>query len=323
MMDRTDRHFRYLVRRITRRTLLYTEMVTTQAILRGSNPQVLAYDDSEHPLALQLGGDDPQELATCARIAEDMGYDEVNLNCGCPSDRVQSGRFGAVLMAHPEVVAACVSAMKAAVGVPVTVKHRIGIDDHDAYEDMLRFVDVVAAAGADRFTVHARKAWLSGLSPKENRTIPPLRAEEVVRLKRERPHLAIELNGGIKSLPEAHRHLEGVDAVMIGRAAYDDPFILADADRSVFGELDRRPAERIEVVRAMIPYVASVAAGGARPYTVVRHMLGLFAGQRGGRAYRRVLSTDGPKATAGAEVIERALAALAEAQAAPDARRAG
>lgn len=309
MMDRTDRHFRYLIRRITHRTLLYTEMVTTQAILRGSVERHLAFHEDEHPIALQLGGDDPRALVACARIAEDMGYDEVNLNCGCPSDRVQSGRFGAVLMAYPEVVAEAVTALRAAIKVPVTVKHRIGIDDRDSYEDMLHFVDTVAAAGPDRFTVHARKAWLKGLSPKENRSIPPLRYDEVHRLKRERPQLAIEINGGIMDLEQARLHLVGVDAVMIGRAAYDDPLLFADADAAFFGGA-RRPISREHVVHEMIPYIERMEETGTKPHAVLRHMMGLFAGRRGGRAWRRVLSSEGPRAVQGAPVLLRALASM-------------
>ncbi len=306
MMDRTDRHFRYLVRQITRRTLLYTEMITTQAILRSRNPEVLRYHEDEHPLALQLGGDDPKALAACARIAEDLGYDEVNLNCGCPSDRVQQGRFGAALMREPERVAELVSAMKAVVRVPVTVKHRIGVDEIDRYEDLLGFVDPVAAAGADRFTVHARKAWLTGLSPKENRTVPPLRPELVVRLKQERPGLDVEMNGGVKSLDEALDHLARVDAVMIGRAAYDDPFLFAEADHRVFAAPARPAPSREVVAAAMAEYID---AEQVRPQAALRHILGLFAGQPGGRAFRRVLSEEGPTARHGAPVIERALAA--------------
>lgn len=316
MMDRTDRHYRYLVRRITRQTLLYTEMVTTQAILRRADPRLLAYHADEHPISLQLGGDDPRALAACARIAEDLGYDEVNLNCGCPSDRVQSGAFGAVLMKTPERVADAVAAMKAAVSIPVTVKHRIGVDELDRYEDMVSFVDRVVPSGADRFSVHARKAWLKGLSPKENRTVPPLRYEEVHRLKAERPSLQVEINGGIQTLGQALEHLErGLDGVMIGRAAYDDPFLFLDADRRAFGAPSRPTPTRFEVVEAMIPYLERVVAEeGGRPYAVVRHMLGLFSGQRGGRAYRRVLSTEGPRADSGAEVLIRALSAVREAQ---------
>lgn len=311
MMDRTDRHFRFLLRQISLRTLLYTEMVTTQAILRSRNPRLLEYDPCEHPLALQLGGDSARELSQCARIGEDLGYDEVNLNCGCPSDRVQSGRFGVVLMKHPEVVAEAVSAMKAAVRIPVSVKHRIGVDDRDSYEDMMNFVDTVAASGADRFTVHARKAWLQGLSPKENRTVPPLRYGDVLRLKRERPELVVELNGGIQNLDQALHYLRDVDAVMIGRAAYDDPFLFAEADTRVFGDPPSRSPDRKEVLQALIPYAERV---DARPFAIARHLLGVFSGRRGGRAYRRVLSSEGPKALSFRLLVERAVAAYDEAQ---------
>lgn len=289
MMDRTDRHFRAFLRRITRRTLLYTEMVTTGAVIHGDRDRLLAFDEDEHPLSLQLGGDDPAELAECARIAEDRGFDEVNLNVGCPSDRVQSGSFGACLMATPEKVAQAVEAMRAAVGLPVTVKHRIGIDELDRYEDMLRFVDVVSEAGADRFSVHARKAWLSGLSPKENRNVPPLRHAEVHRLKRERPELMIEINGGIVSLGQAEEHLEHVDAVMIGRGAYDDPWALADADRRLFGA-ENPATSRRQVVEAYLPYVERQLAGGTPLHRITRHMLQLFAGRPGARAWRRHLT---------------------------------
>lgn len=289
MMDWTDRHFRFLMRRITRRALLYTEMVTTGAVLHGDRERLLGYDREEHPLALQLGGDDPVALAECARIAEDFGYDEVNLNVGCPSDRVQSGRFGACLMARPDDVARAVEAMRAATSLPVTVKHRIGIDDLDRYEDMLRFVDVVAAAGADRFSVHARKAWLSGLSPKENRTVPPLRYGDVHRLKRERPGLLVEINGGIRDLDAAEEQLRHVDGVMIGRAAYEDPYGFATADARFYGETRPAPSRR-EVVEAMLPYVERQLEGGVFLKHVARHMLGLFAGRPGAKAWRRHLS---------------------------------
>ena len=231
MMDRTDRHFRFFLRRITRHTLLYTEMVTTGAVIHGDRERLLGFDLREKPVALQLGGDDPRALAECARIGEGFGYDEINLNVGCPSDRVQKGRIGACLMAEPERVADGVEAMRAAVSIPVTVKHRIGIDHLDRYEDMARFVTTVAAAGSDRFTVHARIAWLQGLSPKENRDIPPLRYDDVYRLKREHPDLSIEINGGVRSLDGVEEHLREVDAVMIGRAACDDPYLFAEADR--------------------------------------------------------------------------------------------
>ncbi|GMV40589.1 MAG: tRNA-dihydrouridine synthase [Myxococcales bacterium] len=288
MMDRTDRHFRTLVRLITRHTLLYTEMVTTGAILHGDRERLLGFGEHERPLSLQLGGDDPAALAECARIAEGMGYDEVNLNVGCPSDRVQSGRFGACLMARPEQVADGVAAMRAAVSLPVTVKHRIGIDDLDSYEHLHRFVTVVASAGCDRFTVHARKAWLSGLSPKENREIPPLRYEDVYRLKRELPHLCIEINGGVRSFSDVSTHLAHVDAVMIGRAAYDDPFLFAAAD-AVFGDPHPVPT-RHEVAAAMIPYIEQRAAAGEPPTLALRHLLNLFTGVPGARAWRRHLT---------------------------------
>lgn len=235
MMERTDRHHRVMMRLLTRRTLLYTEMVVARAILHGNRDRQLGYERSDHPVSLQLGGDEPDLLAECARMAEDRGYDEVNLNVGCPSSRVQAGSFGVSLMGRPHVVAACVRAMQAAVSIPVTVKHRIGFDDRDRYEDMRDFVDVVADAGCTRFTVHARKAWLKGLSPKQNRNVPPLRYADVYRLKAERPDLDIEINGGVKTLDQTMDALERVDAVMIGRAAWDTPLIFAEADHRVFG----------------------------------------------------------------------------------------
>jgi tRNA-dihydrouridine synthase A len=308
MMDRTDRHFRVLMRQITKRALLYTEKVTTGAILHGPRSELLAYSHIEHPISLQLGGDDPGALAECARIAEDLGYDEVNLNVGCPSDRVQSGRFGACLMGHPERVAACVESMRSTVRIPVTVKHRIGIDDRDRYEDMLRFVQIVSSAGCDRFSVHARKAWLSGLSPKENRTVPPLRYGEVHRLKREHPELSIEINGGIDSLDRAAEQLAHVDAVMIGRAVYDDPMLFAEVDARFFGEPDRIPTRR-EVVLRMCEYAEAELARGTRLNRIARHMLNLFANQQGARAWRRMLSTRSVEPHAGVEVLLEALAA--------------
>ena len=307
MMDRTDRHYRYFMRLITRRTLLYTEMVTIGAILKGDRDRYLAFDDAEKPLALQLGGDHPQQLAECARIAEDLGYDEVNLNVGCPSDRVQQGRFGACLMAEPPRVADAVGAMRAAVGIPVTVKHRIGVDDLDRYEHMRVFVETVAAAGCDRFSVHARKAWLSGLSPKENREIPPLRYEDVYRLKRELPHLAIEINGGITTLDQADEHIRHVDGVMIGRAAYDRPYLFAEADRRFFGD-DAKPPSRRQVVEAVLPYLERRHRQGVPVSRVTRHMLQLFAGQPGARAWRRHLSENAPRRGSGPEVVLEALA---------------
>ncbi|MDY7094585.1 MAG: tRNA dihydrouridine(20/20a) synthase DusA [Acidobacteriota bacterium] len=311
MMDRTDRHFRFFLRCITRRTLLYTEMVTTGAVIHGDRDYLLGFDAAEHPLALQLGGEDPGELAECARIARDWGYDEVNLNVGCPSDRVQQGRFGACLMAEPDRVARAVEAMRSAVDLPVTVKHRIGVDDLDRYEDMLRFVDGVSEAGADRFSVHARKAWLQGLSPKENRTVPPLRYEDVYRLKAERPHLQIEINGGILTLEATREHLRHVDAVMVGRAAYDDPYEWVLADSSLFGEATPPPT-RAEVVEAFLPYVERWVSQGQPLNHLTRHILGLFTQCPGAKAWRRHLSENAHRPGAGPEVITAALELVPE-----------
>ncbi|MCO4769474.1 MAG: tRNA dihydrouridine(20/20a) synthase DusA [Deltaproteobacteria bacterium] len=305
MMACTDRHYRYLMRQITRHTLLYTEMVHTGAILRGRREDHLQFDVSEHPVALQLGGDDPAALAACAQKAEALGYDEVNINVGCPSDRVSNGCFGASLMARPERVAECVAAMRDVVAIPVTVKHRIGIDDIDTYEHMLHFVDIVSAAGADRFTVHARKAWLKGLSPKENRNVPPLRYADVYRLKAERPHLPIEINGGIRTLDVAETQLAHVDAVMIGRAAYDTPWIFADADARFFGATEAPPT-RHDVVRRMLPYIEREMTDGTTLHRAARHMLGLFAGQRGAKRWKRHISEGAHRPGAGPELIEAA-----------------
>ncbi|WP_428261071.1 tRNA dihydrouridine(20/20a) synthase DusA [Haliangium sp.] len=306
MMDCTDRHYRYLMRQITRRTLLYTEMIPATTIIHGDRARFLDFDPIDHPVAIQLGGDDPAALAECARIAEGWGYDEINLNVGCPSTRVSSGNFGACLMQRPAVVARAVEAMRAAVSIPVTVKHRIGVDDHDRYEDMLTFVHTVAEAGTDRFTVHARKAWLKGLSPKQNRSVPPLRYGDVHRLKRELPHLDIEINGGFVDFDSVDEQLAHVDAVMIGRAAYDNPWLFADADRRYFG-LDWAPQSRRAVVEAMIPYVAEQRAQGLRPHHVTRHMMHLYAGMRGARAWRRHLAERGQEPGVGAEVLREAL----------------
>lgn len=291
MMDRTDVHFRVFLRCITRHTLLYTEMVTAAAVLHGKRPRLLARHDTESPVALQLGGDDPTMLAEAAAVGVEHGFDEINLNVGCPSDRVQSGNFGACLMLQPERVAACVTAMRAAVAppVPVTVKHRIGVDEFDDYDHMRRFVDVVADAGADRFSVHARKAWLSGLSPKQNRTIPPLRPEEIYRLKRERPDLPIEINGGIRDLETAKQHLKHVDAVMIGRAAWDTPYLFAAVDHGCFGAPDQAPSRR-EVLERYLDYAVEALAACGRPVPVLRPVLNLYAGEPGNRAFKRTMS---------------------------------
>ena len=289
MMDRTDRDFRWLMRRISRRTLLYTEMVTAQAIARGERDRLLAFDPSEHPIALQIGGDDPELLAEAARVGEGFGYDEINLNVGCPSDRVQSGNFGACLMLDPPRVAAGVAAMRDAVRVPVTVKHRIGVDERDRYEDMLEFVDVVSQASSDRFSVHARKAWLQGLSPKQNREVPPLRYDEVHRLKRERPHLPVEINGGIKTGDAVAEQLEHVDAVMLGRVAWDRPWIFADFDRRFFGSTEAAPSRR-EVVEDFGRYAEARIAAGGRPVPVLRGLLNLFAGEPGTKRWKQAVN---------------------------------
>jgi tRNA-dihydrouridine synthase A len=313
MMDRTDRHFRYILRQITRCTLLYTEMITVPAILHGDRGKLLDFSREEKPLVLQIGGDNPNLLAECARIAEDWGYDEVNLNVGCPSSRVQTGNFGACLMAQPKLVAQGVAAMKKATKLPVTVKHRVGIDDHDRYEDMAHFVDCVAEMGCDRFTVHARKAWLQGLDPKQNRTIPPLRYGEVHRLKQEFPHLCIEINGGILTLDQAQEQLQYVDAVMIGRAAYDSPYLFAEADRR-FYEANCFLATPETVVHNLLPYIDDWMAKGVKLHSITRHLLQLFAGQRGSKAWKRYLTEQSCKPGAGSEVVEMALKICLENQ---------
>lgn len=320
MMDCTDRHYRWLLRQISRHALLYTEMVTMHAVLHGDRDYILGFArDIEGPVALQLGGDDPTMLAECARIGADMGYDELNLNVGCPSDRVASGNFGACLMLRPQRVAECVAAMRNAVAIPVTVKHRIGVDDHDSYEHMRGFVDIVAAAGADRFTVHARKAILGGLSPHQNRTVPPLRYPDVHRLKAELPHLVIEINGGIRSLDDATTQLQHVDAVMIGRAAYDDPYLFAAVDRRFFAD-PREVPDRFEVALRYGEYAERFLAANPRAKLsgLARHVLGLFTGQPGAREFRRLLTgnTSGNTQGTPTEVMARAVAAVQRAQSA-------
>ncbi|MEL6325746.1 MAG: tRNA dihydrouridine(20/20a) synthase DusA [Cyanobacteria bacterium J06626_23] len=307
MMDRTDRHFRYFMRQITRQALLYTEMVTAQAILHGDLERLIGFHPDEKPLSLQVGGDDPQQLAHCARIAEDWGYDEINLNVGCPSSRVQNGNFGACLMAQPERVADCVAAMMAATSIPVTVKHRIGIDDRDSYDDMLHFVTTVAQTGCRRFTVHARKAWLQGLSPKDNRNVPPLRYGDVYRLKQARPDLWIEINGGFTTLALAKAQLSHVDAVMIGRAAYDMPYLFAEVDR-LMDATAPPPPSRHQVVEAMLPYIDHWTQRGTRLHSITRHLLNLFHGQPGSRAWKRYLTENSCKPGTGTEVVIAALA---------------
>lgn len=309
MLDWTDRHCRYFHRLLSSQTLLYTEMVTTGAIIHGKG-DFLAYNQEEHPLALQLGGSNPVDLARCAKLAEERGYDEVNLNVGCPSDRVQNGRFGACLMAEPELVAECIAAMKAEVNIPVTVKTRIGIDDLDSYEFLTRFVTLVSEqGGCEQFTIHARKAWLSGLSPKENREIPPLDYPRAYQLKQDFPHLTIAVNGGVKSLQEAQLHLEHLDGVMIGREAYQSPYILAEADQQIFG-LDNPLKKRSEIVQEMYPYIEQQLSQGAYLGHITRHMLGLFQSMPGARQWRRYISENAHKPGAGIEVVEQALAKI-------------
>lgn len=311
MMDWTDRHDRYFLRLISRRVRLYTEMLTTGAILHGDRDKLLGYDLSEHPVAIQLGGSDPKELATAAMIAAAWGYDEINLNVGCPSNRVQSGRFGACLMAEPLLVAECVAAMKAAVKIPVTVKTRIGIDDRDAYEHLQRFIDANAGAGCDVFIIHARKAWLQGLSPRENREIPPLHYDVVYRLKADFPELTIVINGGITDLQQVEGHLAQVDGVMLGRAAYHNPYLLAEVDRRFFGAT-RPPLSRHQVIEALLPYVAQQLAQGVHLSAITRHVLGLFQGLPGARAWRRHLSEHAHRRGAGVAVLEAALGKVPE-----------
>ncbi len=306
MMDWTDRHCRHFHRLLSRNTLLYTEMVTTGAVLHGDRERLLGFDAMEHPVALQLGGSDPADLAACARIAQDWGYDEVNLNVGCPSDRVQSGRFGACLMAEPDLVARLVGAMRDAVSIPVTVKSRIAIDEMEEWPTLDHFLRTVSAAGCGHFIVHARKAWLKGLSPKENRDVPPLRHDLVHRAKREHPHLSIAINGGITSLDQAEEHLAELDSVMIGRAAYETPYLLADADRRLFG--GPPGPSRHAVVEAMIDYAEERLTRGTPLAAISRHMLGLFQGLPGARAWRRHISENAHRPGAGPEVLAAAAA---------------
>ena len=311
MMDWTDRNCRAFHRVLSRRALLYTEMVTTGAVLHGPRDRLLGYDPSEHPVALQLGGSDPADLAASARIGADLGYDEINLNVGCPSDRVQSGRFGACLMREPALVADCMAAMIAAVDVPVTVKCRIGVDDQDPEEALFRLVDLSARAGVTTFVVHARKAWLQGLSPKENRDIPPLDYPLVYRLKRERPDLTIVINGGVASLDEAVAHLAHVDGVMLGRAAYHEPGLLGSVDARIFGEGEA--LDPFDAVERYKPYIAARLAAGWHLAGMTRHMLGLFHGRPGARSWRRILTVEGSRPGAGLEAVDAALAAVSGA----------
>lgn len=305
MLDWTDRHCRYFLRLISKRTLLYTEMVTTGALLHGDRERFLRFDPAEHPVALQLGSSDPADLACCARMGEDKGFDEINMNLGCPSNRVQFGRFGACLMAEPALVAACMAAMKSRVSVPVTAKTRIGIDDRDSYEELCELVAALVEAGCDALIVHARKAWLQGLSPKENREIPPLRYEVVQRLKEDFPTLPIAINGGITSLGQAKSQLRDLDGVMIGRAAYQNPWLLASADREIFGDEHPIPT-RHQVLESFIPYVERELEIGVPLNAMTRHILGLFQGQPGARRWRRAISENAHLPGMGADLVRQA-----------------
>ena len=302
MMEWTDRHCRYFLRLISRRSFLYTEMVTADAVLYGNRERVLGFSPEERPVGLQLGGSDPEKLAAASRVGADYGYDEINLNVGCPSDRVQSGRFGACLMAEPDLVAECVAAMGEAAGLPITVKCRIGIDDQDTEAGLDRFIDVVADAGVRTVIVHARKAWLKGLSPKENRDVPPLDYDRVFRLKTRRPELEIVLNGGIGSLAAAQAHLPHVDGVMLGRAAYADPYLMVEVDAALFGS-NETPPSRLDVLDCFVPYVEAELARGARLNQMTRHILGLFHGQPRARVFRRHLAENAHLDGAGIYVL--------------------
>jgi tRNA-dihydrouridine synthase A len=316
MMDWTDRHCRVFHRLLTRHTRLYTEMLTTPAIIHGDRARLLGFDASEHPVALQLGGSDPRDLAEAARIGEGFGYDEINLNVGCPSDRVKEGRFGACLMAEPELVAACAEAMKRAVKIPVTVKCRIGIDDQDPEVSLDRLARAIVAAGSDALVVHARKAWLTGLSPKENRDIPPLDYDRVYRLKQAMPHVPIIINGGVASLAEAKAHLAHVDGVMLGRAAYQEPWRLLPVDSDIFGAAPRFATMK-DVFAAMAPYIERELARGTRLHAVTRHFVGAYHAVPGARAFRRHLAEYGVRPGAGLDVLRDAVALVEERAAAP------
>ena len=307
MLHWTDTYCRYFFRQLTQHTLLYTDMVTTGALLHQDPSRFLDYQPTEHPLALQLGGSDPAALARCAELATTWGYDEINLNVGCPSDRVQAGRFGACLMAEPELVAECVTAMRAVTQLPVTVKHRIGIDDRDSYPELHHFVATIAQAGCTTFIVHARKAWLQGLSPKQNREIPPLRYPWVYRLKHDFPQLTIVLNGGIQTVAEAETALNGVDGVMLGRAAYQNPWLLAGVDQAIWQAHTPSVQSRQQVVLQMLPFITEQLARGTALKHITRHMLGLFQGQPGAKAWRRHLTEQSCRPGAGVQVVVQAL----------------
>lgn len=309
MLDWTDRHERFFLRLISQHALLYTEMITTGALIHGDRSRHLDFNHEEHPVAIQLGGSDPVDLAECAKISEDHGYDEINLNVGCPSNRVQSGMFGACLMAKPELVAECVAAMQNVVGIPVTVKHRIGIDENETVEELFEFVEVVAKSGCKTFIVHARKAWLNGLSPKQNRDIPPLRYDVVHLLKQTMPELEIIINGGICDLDTAENQLKYIDGIMMGREAYHNPYILAEVDQR-FYQSEAPVLSRQQIMELMFPYVEQELAKGMRLHTMTRHILGLYNGLPGAKKWRRFLSENATKREAGIDVLYKSLECL-------------
>jgi len=306
MLDWTDRHERYFLRLLTRHTLLYTEMVTTGAIIFGDRDRYLRFNPEEHPVALQLGGSDVKHLSECTKIAEDYGYDEVNLNLGCPSNRVQNGSFGACMMAEPELVAECIAGMTQAAEIAVTAKTRIGIDDKDSFEELVHFIGRLHEAGCNSFVVHARKAILKGLSPKENRTIPPLKYDVVYKIKELFPQCHISINGGVKTLEETTEHLKHVDGVMMGREAYHNPYLLSQVDKQIFND-SHEILSRHQIVESMFPYIEKQLAAGERLQTIVRHMLGIFQGVSGTKAWKRFLSENAHKADAGLDVLKHAL----------------
>ena len=311
MMDWSDHNCRYFWRLLTKQALLYTEMVTTGALIHGDRKRFLHFNREEHPVALQLGGSDPKDLARCARWAQEWGYDEVNINCGCPSDRVQSGMFGACLMGKPDLVADCVKAMMDSCDIPVTVKHRIGIDHMESYEQLLAFIEPVAAAGCSVFIVHARKAWLQGLSPKENREIPPLNYPWVYQLKKDFPHLTIVVNGGIQTIEECQTHLDHVDGVMLGREAYQNPWMLAQVDEALFG-MDSPLKSRDDVIAELLPFTEQHLAQGGQLNHITRHILGLYQGIPGARKFRRHLSENAYKKEAGIRILAEAYALVSD-----------
>jgi tRNA-dihydrouridine synthase A len=309
MMKWTDRYYRYFMRQITKCTLLYTEMIGSGAVLHGSREKLLGFAMEEKPLALQIGGDDPKELSECARIVEDYGYNEINLNVGCPSERVQKGNFGACLMAEPELVRDCLKAMKDVVSIPVTVKQRIGIDGQESYDSLAKFVEIVAESGCDRFIVHSRIAVLKGLSPKDNRTIPPLRYEDVYQLKKDYPDLIIEINGGIKSIEDITPHLQFIDGVMVGRAAYENPYMFAEVDSRFYNE-NPTPKTRRQIVEAMIPYIDDWANKNVNPQQIIHHMLNLFAHQPGTKRWKGYLSENAHKPEVDGNILVEAMKAV-------------